>query len=608
LLLPGNLIAPREPHNPDYSWYRDNIAVNLPALGYSTSQQLPILKLEKGGYCERIGSDECYEADGHSSIPIYENGTVVRMKDEINEGEVLPGDHVKITGVYAIDYAHSWWSEVCEELSTRMRGGLKVCAAHAEFHPYWSNRDDPEKAIILLEPLKPGKPNVESHTVVAPIFPDFYSSTWPPNIVGGLACTNGLDIVETIQRVRARLGLPPIPCDYTTLLDSSVQTVKTSEFFVEAPQKPTECTADVPCQMTLQESDIKKSGQARLLEKVRQDNGWLIKIQATGGDPWNPSIYQSTWSVSWAIGPDNVDPDTTITSARDGRGRELLGQPNPISISNSISFTFTGTDNNTGVVGFECSLDGSAPSPCTEGRKGYSGLAAGTHTFQVAAIDAASNVDETPATFTWRADPENFPPICIVRPWLPQCDPNQQSLTTRETTPPPSEQEAASTATTTTENQTMTEEPSGTTTTTTENEPEQEPSDITVSPEAQAVTEPLTVQIIPNATQGIVPATFQFDANIAGGTEPYTITWNIGEDRTEGDEERVLHTFEEAGTYNVTLTATDSQGETLSDSIEVEVLEPEEEAEPLEEGDEEGDEEGITNGEADEGDEENTET
>jgi hypothetical protein len=263
-----------------------------------------------------------------------------------------------------------------------------------------------------------------------------------------------------------------------------------------------------------------------------------------------------------------------------------LGQPNPISISNSISFTFTGTDNNTGVVGFECSLDGSAPSPCPEGRKGYGGLNTGTHTFQVAAIDAAGNVDETPATFTWTADPEDFPPICIVRPWLPQCDPNQQSLTTRETTaPPPSEQEAAGTTTTATDNQTMTEEPSGTTTTTTENEREQEPSDITASPEAQAVAEPLTVQIIPNATQGIVPATFQFDANITGGTEPYTITWNIGEDRTESDEERVLHTFDEAGTYDVTLTATDSDGETLSDSTEVQALEPEEE-EPLEEGEE----------------------
>ena len=47
---------------------------------------------------------------------------------------------------------------------------------------------------------------------------------------------------------------------------------------------------------------------------------------------------------------------------------------------------------------FRCSLDG-APSACTPAA--YTGLAPDTHTFTVAAVDAAGNVDPTPASITW---------------------------------------------------------------------------------------------------------------------------------------------------------------------------------------------------------------
>ena len=84
-------------------------------------------------------------------------------------------------------------------------------------------------------------------------------------------------------------------------------------------------------------------------------------------------------------------------------------------------------------------------------------------------------------------------------------------------------------------------------------------------------TELLTAEIISNGTQGFAPATFEFQANLTGGTEPYTISWDFDDDSEESDEQNVVHTFEEAGTYNVTLGVTDSEDQTASDSIEITV-------------------------------------
>src|SRR5919106_1384295 len=87
-------------------------------------------------------------------------------------------------------------------------------------------------------------------------------------------------------------------------------------------------------------------------------------------------------------------------------------------------------------------------------------------------------------------------------------------------------------------------------------------------------TELLTVGIISNGTEGVAPATFEFQANLTGGTEPYTYIWNFGDGSEESDEQTVLHTFEEAGTYNVVVTVTDENGQEASDNLEIIVNEP----------------------------------
>jgi PKD repeat protein len=100
---------------------------------------------------------------------------------------------------------------------------------------------------------------------------------------------------------------------------------------------------------------------------------------------------------------------------------------------------------------------------------------------------------------------------------------------------------------------------------------------------AAAPIEPLTVGITSDTEGGdIAPATFEFEANVIGGTGPYTYSWDFDDEEGNGedDEQTVSHTFEEAGSYDVDLTVTDSGGQNASDSIEVTVEEaPEEEEE-----------------------------
>jgi PKD repeat protein len=86
----------------------------------------------------------------------------------------------------------------------------------------------------------------------------------------------------------------------------------------------------------------------------------------------------------------------------------------------------------------------------------------------------------------------------------------------------------------------------------------------------------LTAEIISNGTQGVAPATFEFQANLTGGAEPFTYIWDFDDGSEGSDEQTVLHTFEEAGTYNVTLAATDTDNQNASDNIEINVEEPEE--------------------------------
>jgi hypothetical protein len=99
-------------------------------------------------------------------------------------------------------------------------------------------------------------------------------------------------------------------------------------------------------------------------------------------------------------GPDTTPPDTNITAT-------------PANPSNNSSANFSFTSTETGSI-FECQLDGGSFGACTS-PKSYTGLSDASHIFYVRAIDAAGNVDPTPASYTWTSD-ATPPTVSIVSP------------------------------------------------------------------------------------------------------------------------------------------------------------------------------------------------
>jgi PKD repeat protein len=98
-----------------------------------------------------------------------------------------------------------------------------------------------------------------------------------------------------------------------------------------------------------------------------------------------------------------------------------------------------------------------------------------------------------------------------------------------------------------------------------------------------------------NGTRGVAPATFEFGTDMGGGVPPYTFDWDFGDGSQESNRESVVHTFDEPGTYTVTMTVVDSVGQAGSASIGITVEEGVVGEQPPQEGTDETDsDEGTT--------------
>jgi Tol biopolymer transport system component len=108
-----------------------------------------------------------------------------------------------------------------------------------------------------------------------------------------------------------------------------------------------------------------------------------VKAIDSAGNP-DPTPAVRTFTV------DTTPPNTMITSGPSGT----------IHVRN-VSFGFSSSETGSH---FQCRLDGAIFKACTS-PKSYTGLANGSHTFRVRAIDRAGNVDPTPAARTFTVQP-----------------------------------------------------------------------------------------------------------------------------------------------------------------------------------------------------------
>ncbi|MCX7943382.1 MAG: hypothetical protein N2746_02595 [Deltaproteobacteria bacterium] len=118
---------------------------------------------------------------------------------------------------------------------------------------------------------------------------------------------------------------------------------------------------------------------------------YVRAIDLAGNIDTTPAEYE--WKV------DTVPPDTII-----------LTYPSSITNSKNAQFTFSCNDETLPCT-FECSLNSSTFSLCTSPVV-YTNLPDGNHTFRVRALDAAQNLDPTPAQYNWRVD--TIPPQAFI--------------------------------------------------------------------------------------------------------------------------------------------------------------------------------------------------
>jgi hypothetical protein len=113
------------------------------------------------------------------------------------------------------------------------------------------------------------------------------------------------------------------------------------------------------------------------------DHAFAVRAKTADGEDASPAEY------AWRI--DLTAPQTAIHTG-----------PSSGTPSTSATFTFS---SNEGDATYQCQLDGSGFSACTSPHTRSSLTPGVSHTFQVRAIEAAGNLDATPASWTWSITP-----------------------------------------------------------------------------------------------------------------------------------------------------------------------------------------------------------
>jgi PKD repeat protein len=84
-----------------------------------------------------------------------------------------------------------------------------------------------------------------------------------------------------------------------------------------------------------------------------------------------------------------------------------------------------------------------------------------------------------------------------------------------------------------------------------------------------------TVSASATPDTGIAPINIQFDATVSAGDAPFTYSWDFGDSSATQTGPRPNHSYTSGGTYTATVTVTDADGDTTSDTVDVTIADDE---------------------------------
>jgi hypothetical protein len=186
LNLGGNIIEPHDDSRPGWENVQNSLAeCNLDPSQYP--RPYPIIRLE------------LYTFD---NLP--QSGNIPMIIENGQSSPVQSCDHISVRGAYVIDYAHTMYSDFATDSYCYIRFSYKGCHPHVELHPYKADS-------IKLVSIQPGEEVVESHTLVAPFYSQFYSPTWWWNKVNDV---------------------------HGRVIDDTKNNTYSAEWFIQAPPQP----------------------------------------------------------------------------------------------------------------------------------------------------------------------------------------------------------------------------------------------------------------------------------------------------------------------------------------------------------------------------------
>jgi hypothetical protein len=160
------------------------------------------------------------------------------------------------------------------------------------------------------------------------------------------------------------------------------------------------------------------------IRRVADNQYWNGSAFSSATEVWNAAAGTTSWSLAFAASSFPADGDYAVRArARDNAGNlqapiarnftvdtvapETTIDSAPANPINSTNADFTFSADQPGST-FECHLDSGSWASCSN-PKNYTGLAQGSHTFEVRATDVGNNTDATPAARTWVVD--TVPPV-----------------------------------------------------------------------------------------------------------------------------------------------------------------------------------------------------